>query len=171
MADGRGRPVLGPELVNNLTGSQRAKQRAQVIIATLTGQMTIPQACVQLDICESAFHKLRTRTLQEMVEGLEPRQVGRPPGQVNPEQQRIDELTGQVGQLQFQLQAARVREELALAGLVPNKRRARRDASSNGATSIPDIDREPVGSAGGTDAPAGPAGTPDLKKTNPPAMM
>jgi hypothetical protein len=164
MAEGRGRPVKGAELVNNLDGSQHAKQRAALILQTLTGAVTIPQACEQLGIGEAAFHKLRARTLQEMVEGLEPRQVGRPAALVSPEQQQIEDLTAQIGQLQIQLQAARVREELALAGLIPNKPRTR-NASSNGATSSPDTPREPVGSVP-ANAGTGPAGTPDLKKTN-----
>jgi hypothetical protein len=163
----RGRPVRGAKLLDRLAGSEHAKRRLRLMLQTLAGEITVEQACAELDLCPAAFFKLRTRTLQEMLAGLEPRQVGRPAEQVSPEQQRIEELTAQIGQLEIQLQAARVREELALAGLVGNKRPVRQDASSKGATSIPDIPREPVGSAPAQPG-AGPAGTPDLKKTNQP---
>lgn len=163
----RGRPALGADLVNNLAGSPHAKRRAELIIQTLTGQITVEQACAQLHIGQAAFFKLRVRTLQEMVAGLEPRTVGRPPEHIAAEQQRIEDLTAQVGELEFQLQAARVREELALAGLVPQKRRSRKEASSTPTPSDPADDADPAGSAGArsSEAPAGPA---DLKKTNQP---
>lgn len=166
----RGRPVSGANLVNNLTGSQHAKRRVELVLQTITGQITIPQACAELNICASAFHKMRTRTLQEMVEGMEPRQVGRPAEQVGPEQQRIEELTAQIGQLEIQLQAARIREELALAGLVPNQRRSRKEATPVSPPSPPHDNVHPAGSAGAqnNDAPAGPVGPPALKKTNQP---
>ena len=148
MAEGRGRPVTGVDLVNHLAGSEHAKRRVQLILQSLSGQVTIPQACAELNICESAFHKLRTRTLQEMVEGLEPRQVGRPPEHATPEQHRIEELTAQTEELEIQLQAARVREELALAGLVPRKCRSHKEPSSAAMPPNPDDNANPAGSAG-----------------------
>ena len=46
----RGRPVSGANLVNNLTGSQHAKRRVELVLQTITGQITIPQACAELNI-------------------------------------------------------------------------------------------------------------------------
>ena len=163
----RGRPASGANLVNNLAGSPHAKRRAELILQTLTGQTPVEQACAELHIGQAAFFKLRARTLQEMVSGLEPRTVGRPPQHVAAEQQRIDELTARTAELEFQLQAARVREELALAGLVPQQRKPHQEASSAPTLPNPDDNADPAGSAGArsSDAPAGPA---DLKKTNQP---
>ena len=161
----RGRPVLGAKLVDSLTGSPHAKQRLRLMLGTVAGQITVEQACAELNICQAAFFKLRTRTLQEMVEGLEPRQVGRPPQPVAPDQQRIEELTAHIGQLEIQLQAARIREDLALAGLAPQKPRARKEVSSATTPPTPDDAIHPADSAGALarEAPAGPM---EQKKTS-----
>ena len=163
----RGRPGSGARLLDHLAGSEYAKQRLRLMLGTLAGQITVEQACAQLNIGEAVFFKLRTRRLQEMLAGLEPRTVGRPAEQAGPGQQRIEDLTAQIGQLEIQLQAARVREELALAGLVPRPRRPRREASPPTTPPSPDNNTHPVGSAGeNPNAPAGSADGAELKKTN-----
>jgi len=75
-----GRPPLGAELVDRMQGSPQAKKRVQIILQTLAGEMTIPQACEELDIGESRFHDLRKELLQVMVDGAESKPRGRPPG-------------------------------------------------------------------------------------------
>jgi hypothetical protein len=67
------------EHVAHLSGSQRAKQRLKVILETLEGMRTVPEACAELKVCQSRFHALRARWLQESLELLEPRRMGRPP--------------------------------------------------------------------------------------------
>lgn len=115
MSQRLGRKPLTTSHVNHLSGSARAKDRLRVILETLRGSMTIPDACQFLGIREAQFHHLRHTWMQEAVELLEPRRVGRPP-----KQQNVDELTRQcetlqteVESLQAQVQGAQVREEIA----------------------------------------------------------
>lgn len=114
MSQRLGRKPLTTEHVNHLCGSSRAKDRLKVILETLRGSMTIPDACKLLDIREAQFHHLRHTWLQEAVELLEPRQVGRPPKQqdVGELTRRCVQLQAEVESLKAQVQGAQVREEI-----------------------------------------------------------
>lgn len=109
----RGRKPLATRHVDGLCGSERAKLRLQTILKTLQGQMTVPEACQVLGICESRFHALRNEWLQEAVELLEPRPLGRPPQVVSPEQEEVAQLQAENRDLKQQRHVAEVREELA----------------------------------------------------------
>jgi transposase-like protein len=109
-----GRKTLGPALVHHLQGSLRAKQRLELILQTLAGQLTIVEACRRLGIGEAMFYRLRARVLEAGLAQLEPRPIGRPPRTASPEQQRITQLEQQLEELQTDVQLAQVREEIAL---------------------------------------------------------
>ncbi len=111
----RGRPPSGPNLVGGLDGPDEAKRRLRVILETVAGTRTIAEACAELGISEAAFHNLRKQALEAAVEGLAPRPAGRPRKDADPEQRRIRELEEQVFLLRKDLQAARIREEIAVA--------------------------------------------------------
>jgi hypothetical protein len=107
-----GRPPLGAELVDRLEGSPEARRRVQIVLRTLAGEMTIPQACQELDIGESRFHVLRHELLGSMVAAAEGKPRGRPPeAQEDP---RVGELQQQIEELRIALRAAQIREELAV---------------------------------------------------------
>lgn len=106
-----GRPPLGAELVDLTEGSPEAKKRVQVILQTLGGQITIPQACIELGIGESRFHELRHELLQWMVQGAEAKPRGRPAAAQ--EDARHADLQQQIQALKIDLRAAQIREELA----------------------------------------------------------
>lgn len=110
----RGRPPVGPALVDRLDGSPQAKTRLRVILQVLGGERTVPEACAQLGIERSRFHELREAVLQEALAALEPRLRGRPPRQASPEEAQVAALEDQVQELKVDLRAAQVREELAL---------------------------------------------------------
>ena len=110
-----GRPPRGPELVRGLTGSPEAKRRLRAILQTISGERSVKAVCEDLGIGEAAFYKLRARTLQESVEGLEPRPVGRPPSERSEDAQKVEALQEELARLERELEAARVREEIALA--------------------------------------------------------
>lgn len=164
-----GRKPQGIEQVELLPGSTVAKQRLEVFLANLAGQLSVAEACAQLGLHESRFFELRKRWLEESVELLEPQQPGRPVGTgrapettpgpaitqnllIDPligaegekrppriasnarggsgstldtsqnghgevPHRRVIELQEQVGQLQWELRTARLREELAQLGL------------------------------------------------------
>jgi len=110
----RGRPPVGPALVDRLDGSPQAKTRLRVILQVLRGEATVPEACAELGIERSRFHELRETVLQEALAALEPRPRGRPPRQASPEEAQVAALEDQVQELKVDLRAAQVREELAL---------------------------------------------------------
>jgi hypothetical protein len=86
-----------------------------VILETLSGQKTIGEACEALGMNEAAFHKLRSRFLSEAVESLEPRPVGRKPKMSEADSEQVEKLRREVQELERELKASRVREEIALS--------------------------------------------------------
>lgn len=113
MTTSLGRPPLGAELVNQIDGSDQAKRKLRVILQTLAGEKTVPEACEELGVNRSRFHALRQEFLLDAVASLEPRNRGRPARQVNPEEVHVAELEHRVEALTVELRAAQVREELA----------------------------------------------------------
>ena len=113
-----GRPPLGPALVDGCEASDHAKHRARVFLETLTGLKTIPEACSELGLGEAAFHEARRKMLQAAVASTEPAPPGRPAAitTVDPvaAQVRIAELEVERNHLRVELEAARIREEIAL---------------------------------------------------------
>jgi len=113
-----GRKPLGTGHVDQLSGSERAKLRLTTILQTLRGELKIADACRVLGVCESRFFAMRHEWLQESLELLEPRAIGRPPKPLTDPRQRELELTS--ARLQQQLREAQVRRDvdhiLATAG-------------------------------------------------------
>jgi hypothetical protein len=108
-----GRKPTGPQIVERLEGSPSAKQRLEVILETIAGQLTIPEACARLSICESRFHDLRNQTLQATLKTLEPRRPGRPPKRTSPEQDEINTLKAELDCAHRELAVADVQVSLA----------------------------------------------------------
>src|SRR5512133_2360187 len=77
----RGRPVKGAELVNDLDGSYAACERLRLILQTLAGTLSMPQACQVLGISRSRFQAMRREFLARAPMLLEPRPRGRHPQQ------------------------------------------------------------------------------------------
>jgi hypothetical protein len=111
----RGRPPLGPQLVDHLPGDAQAKQRLQVVLESLAGLRSIEEACVTLGIHEARFHELRAEVLQAALERLTPKTPGRPRQQTPEHEAQMASLEAQIRDLKIELQAARVREEIAVA--------------------------------------------------------
>lgn len=110
-----GRPPKGVEHVSGLEGPEETKRRLRVILETLSGERTVAQACAELEIGEARFHTLRQQALQGALEGLRPGRAGRPRKEEPVAPGRVEELEQEVRDLEVDLQAARVRTELALA--------------------------------------------------------
>jgi AraC-like DNA-binding protein len=108
-----GRKPTGPQIAERLEGSLTAKQRLEVILETIAGQLTVPQACQRLQISESRFHALRNQTLQETLETLEPRPSGRPAKPTSPEPTEVDALHAEIRRLRAELNLAQVQLRLA----------------------------------------------------------
>lgn len=108
-----GRKPTGPALVQSLDGSERAKQRLEAILETISGRLTIDEACERLAIKPSRFFKLRTEVLEASLKYLEPRPMGRPAHVQTAEEAQCDQLQQEVEQLQAELKLSGVREEIA----------------------------------------------------------
>jgi hypothetical protein len=108
----RGRIPAGPEVVEHLEGSQKAKERLRVILETMTGGLRVGEACAQLDICEQRFRQLRAELLRAALASLEDQPAGRPRRPEESEQSVV--LRQQLTALQRELHAALVREEIVL---------------------------------------------------------
>ncbi len=108
-----GRKPQSVVAVQQLDGSERAKERLTMILKTIRQDLTVPEACAALGIGESRFHALRNQWLQQALELLEPRRMGRPPKSHDdldePQQAKLHD---QVEQLQQQLLASEVRREI-----------------------------------------------------------
>lgn len=114
-----GRPPWGSKLVDNLEGSPLAKQRLKLIIQTLQGERAVVDAAEELGCNEACFYAMRHRTLQEAVQGLEPRKTGRKPKEVDPKDEKIRELTDELERTRGSLRKLDLRLELAGAGIGP----------------------------------------------------
>jgi hypothetical protein len=113
-----GRKPAGPQIVERLEGSPVAKQRLEVILETIAGRSTVPEACERLGIGESRFHELRNQTLQATLEALEPCPLGRPAKPISPEQAEVDERQAELRRVQTELELAQV--QLSLARIHPS---------------------------------------------------
>ena len=110
----RGRPPAGPKLVENLEGSESAKQRLRVVLQTVAGELSVPEACARLNISEARFHEMRAEVLQTALLHLEPKPAGRPPQQPDPQAAEMTALKEQIQELKIELRATQIREELAI---------------------------------------------------------
>lgn len=108
----RGRRPSGPRLVEGLSGSPEAKERARVILETIAGSLTIPEACERLNLSEAHFHRLRERCLETAIESLEPRSPGRPAHKAD-ESPDLLNLRRRCEELEYENQLGQVREEIA----------------------------------------------------------
>ena len=135
----RGRPPLGLGHVDSLPGDASAKERLKTVLATLTGDLTVPEACEKLSISETRFRELRRTALEAMLEGLRPKPSGRPKKEA--EEEEVRRLRQEHAWLTEELEIARLRTEIAMRnpsllrspapppekkGSSPNRRRRRR---------------------------------------------
>ena len=110
----KGRKPLGTAHVERLDGSTLAKRRFKLILQTMRGELTVEDACRELSISESRFHAMRNQWLQESLELLEPRRVGRPPKVAEPpDADQVAAVAAENQQLREQVLVAQVREQLA----------------------------------------------------------
>ena len=125
---GKGRPPLGPKLVDRIEAPDIAKERARVILETIAGSMGVAEACAKLGIEDAQFHALRQDALAAMVDALAPRPRGRPPAIVDAKDTRIAALEEANLALKADLKAEALRGEIAITMPHLLKRQAERSA-------------------------------------------
>jgi hypothetical protein len=135
----RGRPPLGPDIVQHCDADPNTKRRLRVLLQTLAGELSVTDACQQLDISQTRFFELRAAMLQGALDSLSPKPAGRPAHVVDPAQQRIGQLEQQIQDLRVHLAAAQLREEIALAmpGLYRRDRRSKQAGKKTTRTTRP----------------------------------
>lgn len=109
-----GRPPLGSGHVVGLDGDRNQKKRLRVILETLSGELSVGEACARLAIGESRFHELRHRVLQCALDGLAPRPPGRRPKEVRVDPEELAFVRRENGWLREELELSRMRTEIAL---------------------------------------------------------
>jgi transposase-like protein len=110
-----GRPPVGLGHVDRIEGPEDLKERLRAVLATLTGEMTVEQACEQLSVGPSRLHEMRRQALDGALVGLMPGRAGRPPARIGTKPDREHGLEQRVRELEADLHGALVRSELALA--------------------------------------------------------
>jgi len=110
----RGRHPSGPELAEEMEGSDQARRRLKVMLETISGQKRIAEACEELGIGEAQFHKLRRKMVAGALATLEPAAPGRPPAGREGADERVADMQEEIRQLRVDLRAAQIREEVAL---------------------------------------------------------
>jgi len=108
-----GRPNLGAHHVDGLEGSAASKERLRVILKTLSGEITVKEACSRLGLSPARFDELRTQALQAAVMGLEPKPMGRPRTVLSAEDATTRKLTARIQELEEDVVIAETRAELA----------------------------------------------------------
>lgn len=73
------RPNKGVNHVDEIQGSKESKRRAKLILKTITGEMSVKEACEELGVGPTQFANLRTQFLRFGTEGLGPKPAGRRP--------------------------------------------------------------------------------------------
>ena len=127
---GRGRPPSGPRLVDRLEGSTGAKARLKAVIETVAGERTVEEACAALGVSEAVFHRLRARLLGAALSEAEPKRRGRRPEAVPENQGEVEALRDENRELKMDLEASRIREELAV--VMPRVLKPRAEAKKKG---------------------------------------
>jgi hypothetical protein len=112
--DMRGRHPWGPGYVDQLEGSPQAKQRLRVVLETMTEGCRVQEACQRLGISEQRFDQLRQLAMQAALRRMESKPGGRPRRQHTVATAEVLALRQQVADLEAELRAAQVREEIAL---------------------------------------------------------
>jgi len=109
----RGRPPAGVRVIEQLTAPAAVRRRVRIVLATLTGERSIADACTQLGVRRSRVYALRRQVLQGALDALQARLQGRP--QVTrPDDAEVRSLRQRVHELELALRATQLRSEIAL---------------------------------------------------------
>lgn len=109
-----GRPPLGSKIVDTLEASDHAKERLRAILQSVEGR-PIAELCAELGMERAYFHRMRTSALQTTVESLEPKTTGPKPKVTDPRDERVATLEAELTRLRLELEATRIRAQLAIA--------------------------------------------------------
>jgi hypothetical protein len=110
-----GRPNKGLGHVDGLDGTDAEKERLRAILATISGELSVQDACAQLGIGPARFGELRQLALQGACDSLAPGRPGRPPRRDAERDRQLSQLEEEKSQLRRELRMAWAKSDLALA--------------------------------------------------------
>jgi hypothetical protein len=124
----RGRQAEWEAVIERLDGSALAKNRLSAALAVWTGQRSVAAACLHVGLTAKRFWTLRWQLLQAALASPEPRPTGRPARRTGTGDAQVAALQQKVQELQVDLRAAQLREEMALVlpQRVPRQGRCKR---------------------------------------------
>lgn len=106
------RPTKGLEHVDSLVGDEATKARLKAVLETLSGELSVEEACRRLEVSPARFHELREEALTGALLALSPRAPGRPAAPApDPE---LLALRKKTADLERDLEAAHIRTEIAI---------------------------------------------------------
>lgn len=88
--------------------------RLKALMDVFAGKSTVSEACERMGVCESRYFQIKEEMMESCLKSLEPRASGRPRREPTPAELRIQELETEVKRLKLDLDAQRVRAEIAL---------------------------------------------------------
>jgi hypothetical protein len=120
----RGRHAIGPEIADRVAESAFEAERLRRILETIAGRKRVQEVCTELDISEQLFELLRERSMRAAARSLVLKPAGRPAKARSAADAEIARLQERVAELEAELEASRLRAELAaslprLAGKKP----------------------------------------------------
>lgn len=110
-----GRPNKGLGHVDGLDADATQKERLRVILATISGELSVQDACAELGIGRARFSELRRLALQGACDSLRPGSPGRPRTRDVERDEELDALRAECKQLESEASAAQLKAELALS--------------------------------------------------------
>ncbi len=120
-------------LLARVPASEAARERARVMLLTLSGDWSVRVGFEHLGMRRTRFQDLRRRMLRAAVEALEGGLAGRPRRPVACDSMRIYELRQQVEALTHELHLTRTQLEIAESGAGQAVRERRKQMLAQGA--------------------------------------
>ncbi len=120
----RGRHAVGPEIAEQVADSPFEAFRLRLILESVTGEKRVQDICQEMGVCSQMFERLRDRAMRAAARSLRPKKAGRPRKARSAAAAENTQLHERIAELEAQVQALRVRAELAeglprLAGKKP----------------------------------------------------
>jgi transposase len=87
--------------MSDLKDKERARQRAAVVLAVRSGQITAEEGSRRLGVSRKTYYEWESRALQAITEAMEDRAPGRPKTEQDVEKQRLLEQIANLGNKLF----------------------------------------------------------------------
>lgn len=126
-----GRPNKGIDHLDNCDCSELSKERGKLILRTISGELSVQEACEQMGVQRARFGELRMLALQGYGDALEPGRPGRPRKLDVERDAREAELLAKIASLERQLQVAEAR--VVVSQLLRDKKGAPPSPTNRGA--------------------------------------